>query len=259
MPRPARTVLTERAELTFRLLGPVQAWQSGRELHLGAPQQRSTLAILLIRNGDLVTMDEFVNAVWGTHAPRTAVNTVRTYVCRLRQLLPAGAGFGISSIAGGYRLRTREGSIDTDRLRHHLERARAARHRGDLRSATTHLRAALALPSGSPLAGTAGPYLEQHRRVFEHLIATATEDQLAIAIERGDHQDAIGDLTRAVAADPLRERPRILLMTALYRNGQQADALAQYQEARTLFADELGMEPGEGLRTVHQQILTGNA
>ena len=202
-------------------------------------------------------MDEFVDAIWGAHAPRTAVNTVRTYVCRLRQLLPAGDGFGISSIAGGYRLDTPEGTIDVDRLRRHLGRARTASRQGDLRTATDQLRSALALPAGRPLVGTAGPYLDQHRRALEHLIATAGEDQQAIAIESGHHQEAIGELTRAVAANPLRERPRILLMTALYRNGQQADALAQYQEARTLFHEELGMEPGDGLRGIHHRILTG--
>jgi DNA-binding SARP family transcriptional activator len=44
-------------------------------------------------------------------------------------------------------------------------------------------------------------------------------------------------------------------MTALYRNGQPAEALAHYQQARALFNEELGAEPGEGLRAIQRRIL----
>jgi len=46
-------------------------------------------------------------------------------------------------------------------------------------------------------------------------------------------------------------------MTALYRSGRQADALAAYRSARRTLVDELGLEPGPELREVERRILEG--
>ncbi len=47
-------------------------------------------------------------------------------------------------------------------------------------------------------------------------------------------------------------------MLALYRDGRQAEALAAYQRARGILVRELGVEPGPGLRELHQQILSAD-
>jgi hypothetical protein len=57
-----------------------------------------------------------------------------------------------------------------------------------------------------------------------------------------------------VAGYPLRERLWRLLVLALYRCGRQADALAAYRRARTVLAEELGIEPGEELRQLEQAV-----
>ena len=45
------------------------------------------------------------------------------------------------------------------------------------------------------------------------------------------------------------------LVLALYRCGRQADALVAYQRARTVLAEELGIEPGEELRALERAVL----
>jgi branched-chain amino acid transport system substrate-binding protein len=53
----------------------------------------------------------------------------------------------------------------------------------------------------------------------------------------------------------LRERLRGQLMLALYRSGRQVEALEAFAAGRRTLVDELGIEPGEPLRALHQRIL----
>jgi DNA-binding SARP family transcriptional activator len=48
-------------------------------------------------------------------------------------------------------------------------------------------------------------------------------------------------------------------MLALAGTGQRAQALRAYQQARRALVDELGIEPGQELRDIHQRILADGA
>ncbi|MCC9704070.1 hypothetical protein E4N62_01595 [Streptomyces sp. MNU76] len=61
------------------------------------------------------------------------------------------------------------------------------------------------------------------------------------------------------AAHPLDERLAAQYILALYRCGRQADALAHYRQLREVFAEELGIDPGQELQSLHQAILSGDA
>ena len=81
------------------------------------------------------------------------------------------------------------------------------------------------------------------------------ETQFAARLRLGDAGDVIGELEAAVATYPFQESLWELLITALYRAGRQADALATYQRVRTQLADELGLDPGPQLQQLEQRIL----
>jgi DNA-binding SARP family transcriptional activator/predicted HTH domain antitoxin len=234
--------------LRFAVLGPVRAWRGETEVDLGSPQQRAILANLLLHEGAAVSPDQLIQATWGVDAPRAAIGMVRSYVSRLRAVL----GPVIQSVAHGYALPGV--SLDLADFQRRLRVARSA----DVQRKASELRAALALWQGTPLSGVKGDYAEAERVRLEQLRLTAVEDLAAADIELNHHVEAVADLTTLVSEHPFRERPRELLMLALYRSGRQAEALAVFDETRRVLADELGLDPGPELREMHQRILTSD-
>ncbi|BEL05830.1 hypothetical protein Q0Z83_040210 [Actinoplanes sichuanensis] len=241
--------------LRFSVLGPVRAWRGTAEVALGSPQQRSTLAILLLHEGTTVTIEQLTTALWGAEKPPAAVATVRTYVSRLRRLL--GSGARIRSTAGGYALSVPQSALDLTQLRHHLALAAASTRAQDPSAVAEHLEAALALHHGMPLAGAGGPYVENQRIRLEQMLCTVALDLMSVEVSRGRHREVLPDLTAMVKEHPLRDRVHELYMTALQHSGRQADALAHYQQTRRRMVDELGVEPGARLRELHRRILEG--
>jgi DNA-binding SARP family transcriptional activator len=250
--------------LRFGLLGPVSAWCGDAELSIGPRQQRAVLAVLLLNEGKQVSIDEVTDALWGPDVPRGGTTTVRTYVYRLRRILSAAGRGGrgqeveIRTDGGGYRLVVDPDSVDVRSFRRHLAVARQARSRGDLAEAAQRLRDGLSLWRGVPFAGVDGPFFDAQRAWLEQLHSTASEERLAVDIEGGRHAEAVAELTAAVADEPYRERLWELLMLALYRCGRQADAVMVYHRVGRLLAEELGLEPGPGLRQLHDRMVAAD-
>ncbi|AOS64645.1 AfsR/SARP family transcriptional regulator [Actinoalloteichus hymeniacidonis] len=88
--------------LRFSLLGPVRAWRNEDEIPLGPRQQRAILAALLLNNRIRLSVGQLIGMVWDDPTP-SAVMAVRTYVYKLRKLLPE---LDLTAKDGGYTIRT---------------------------------------------------------------------------------------------------------------------------------------------------------
>ncbi|MEU3574123.1 BTAD domain-containing putative transcriptional regulator [Kitasatospora sp. NPDC036755] len=71
----------------------------------------------------------------------------------------------------------------------------------------------------------------------------------------GRHRTAVPELTALVADHPLRERFTGQLMRALHGSGRTPEGLAVYRRFTDRLADELGLDPGPELRTLHLELL----
>src|SRR5438477_482113 len=89
-----------------------------------------------------------------------------------------------------------------------------------------------------PLGG--GQPLAQHAigRLLE-LRLGALEDRIDADLQLGRDRELVPELEQVVREHPLRERPRSLLMLALYRSGRQSEALDVYGDGRRALVDEL--------------------
>jgi DNA-binding SARP family transcriptional activator len=221
------------AETEFCLLGPLLVRHRGTEVSVPSGKQRSLLAALLLSAGRPVTVDELAEALWGASPPPSARASLHNYVMRLRKSL-ADAGLSrITTLPDGYLFSAGPGELDVDQFESALATAREAARNGSWADAAVSLRMALSLWRGQPLSGVPSDTLARREapRLAEMRLQ-ALEVRIDADLHLGRHADVIIELRQLAAAHPLRERLHALLMIALWRNGQQAAALAAFQAAR---------------------------
>ena len=237
--------------LEIRLLGPFEVLAGGTPADVGGSKRQALLAMLALRQGRVVDVDALVDGLWGEELPAAPRNALHHHIARLR------AALGEESIVGtpdGYALKGAR--VDAVRFEELLAETRSALRDGDVPAAADAVASALALWRGSALQGLTGTaWFSAEARRLETLHVDALEEDFEVRLALGEHRELTPALRSALADNPFRERLWGQLMLALYRSGRQADALETFQEARSVLADELGLEPGPELRRLQEAIL----
>ena len=209
---------------------------------------------LALEAGHPVRTDRLIEDLWNDAAPTTARNTLQTKVSALRRSLEDAAV--VTGTGAGYTLEIDAGAVDALEAPRLAEVATSLLNSGDAAAALDTCTTALAMFRGDVLCDAGdGDWLLPHRVRLEEVRLRLVEDQLAARIALGAAGEVTGELEALVGTYPLREGLWELLITALYRDGRQADALAAYTRVRTLLAEELGLEPGPALRELEQRVL----
>src|SRR5215472_4986003 len=242
--------------MRFRLLGPLEVWAGEDWQGIGAPKWRSVLAALLISAGQIVPVDVLINEVWGETPPAKAGNLISIYVLRLRRLLGDTDSTLLVTRAPGYLLRLAPGDTDAQVFESSVREGGRAFADGDPERAAAQLAEALALWHGSPLADVpATTLVETEAERLAELRLDAAELRIKAELACGSHAQVIPELRRLLADHSLREGLWLLLMQALDGAGRHAEALDAYGQARTVIADELGVDPGPELRQYYARLL----
>jgi SARP family transcriptional regulator, regulator of embCAB operon len=248
--------------MKFGVLGTIHmADAAGRSCTPDAFKLRVLLATLLMRRNRVVSTQRLMENLWPSGPPKTARTAMQVYVSSLRKLLhtaslPAEV-ICLLTRAPGYVLEIDEREFDLHCFERALGNARQAEEMGEADEAAGHLSAALRLWRGPALYDVCNvPWLGAEAQKLEELHMVAFERRILIDLKRGRDHELIGELYAMTSEYPLREKLWQYLITALHNQGRPADALDAYNRIRLLMRDELGLEPGEKLRTLQQLVLS---
>ncbi|HEY8117112.1 MAG TPA: BTAD domain-containing putative transcriptional regulator, partial [Actinomycetota bacterium] len=237
--------------MRFGVLGPLEVAGEDGLVPLGGPKQRIVLAHLVLGANKVVSAEHLIDALWGEGLPEDPKSTLQVYVSRLRSAL---GGDAVEGQARGYVLRAARDDVDALRFEDLLAAARG--NGSDPRETDKILTEALELWRGPALADLSGePSLTGEIARLEELRLQVLEETNDARLEFGRHVQVVAELETLTRTHPLRERLWRELMLALYRSDRQAEALAAFERARTVLAEELGIDPSRDLQLLHERIL----
>lgn len=241
---------------SIRLLGDMQAVAS--ELPAVAPQPgrvAALLALLSLEPGRVVSAERLMDQLWEDNPPQSGVSALYVYISRLRRQL-APLSISVSTRAPGYVLEVGAEAVDVVAFDRAVRAAEEALDEGELEAAHVHLRAARQLWRGDPFQG-ASPcsdlILEAQR--LQRQRDRISELDVRLLLLMGQAR-AAADLAQTLTErDPLSETHWALRIEAEHDAGNTAVGLALYEEFREILAEELGIDPGARMRTLHTALL----
>ncbi|MFI9611443.1 BTAD domain-containing putative transcriptional regulator [Streptomyces sp. NPDC052023] len=225
---------------------------------------RVLLAALLLDAGRVVPVSTLKDTLWGGAPPASAHASLHNHVARLRRMLDHPGR--LRAVPPGYLLQVAQGELDVHVFEAHVAAARAAHAGREWERTVRECVRALALWRGAPLSGLpaeVGGYAFVQRLVEARLLVLEWryDAELALAAEGASGWDRLAglvpELAELAAEYPLREAYHRQLMLALHRTGRRAEALAVHRDLRLRLVEELGVEPGEGVRGAHVEVLRG--
>jgi DNA-binding SARP family transcriptional activator/tetratricopeptide (TPR) repeat protein len=234
-----------------KVLGSWEVSVEQRTVMVPPGHQRALLVSLLLSVGKPVRSETLARQLWGDQPPANVRRTLSTYVTRLRGVL--GKQVIAAYPGGGYLLPVNEVGVDLHRFRELLRRAWDA---GRTDSQLALLREALGLWRGRPFTGVESGWLEKEiEPSLTEEWFVASERRIDLELAQNGARDVIAELSQLTTTYPFRESLWLRLIGALHQAGRRADALAAYHRVRTVLRDNLGIDPGEGLQVLHQDVL----
>jgi SARP family transcriptional regulator, regulator of embCAB operon len=207
-------------------------------------QGRLLFAFLAANRYRTLTRVHLLDALW----PDGRDGGLAPLLSKLRRIVP---------LAGLRLALPPEAWVDIEAAADGVHRAESAIAQGDFHRAWGPSQVAMFISGRVFLLGEESVWIEDTRRRLGELQVRALEAYAQAGLEIGGTELAAAvragrDLTRR---EPYRETGHRLLMNALAREGNAAEALRVYDELRIRLHDELGVTPSTQTQELHKQLL----
>jgi DNA-binding SARP family transcriptional activator len=247
----------ERDGTRIQLCGRFVVRVGGRRIEQELPgrQGRLLFAYLVVNRDRVTSRDELAEALWPRRLPSAPDLALSALLSKLRRLLPDRALEGRSQI----RLKLeRHARVDVEAARDGIHRAEALIAALDWYAAIGPTLVAYNICQRRFLPGEEGDWIEGLRRELEEIRVRALECTARRSLGLGEPEVAVAERTarRLIELSPYRESGYAVLMEALERQGNIAEALRVYEGLRGLLREELGAAPSPTVQRVHERLLS---
>lgn len=242
--------------LRIQLCGHLAILREGLRVEARLPgRQGARLLAYLAANIDRwVSRDELVDAVWGETPPPDAAGALAPLLSKVRRVVGAERIEGRSSLRF---MGSDDALVDMHHAADALHRAETFLAVKDWREAFHPSHTAYLIGFRTFMLGHEAPWIDEWRPRVAEIGLRGLECHVRTLIELDSEPDAEAErmARQLVRTAPFRETGHRLLMEALERNGNRAEALRVFEELRRLLADELGATPDPQTTAMHQRLL----
>jgi pentatricopeptide repeat protein len=243
--------------MRIQLCGPTVIEQDGDRLdgRLPGRQGRRLFAYLVVNRHRLTSRDEMAEALWPGDPPSSIDVGINALLSKLRKVLGSGVLEGRSTV----RLQLdKDARVDVEVAEEAVCRAESQLALSEWKRAWGPSLVALFVAEREFLPGEEAPWIDSQRRHLAEVRIRALEAYAGAALGAGGTElpAAVRAARQLIVEVPLRESGYQLLMQALARQGNVAEALRVYNDLCRLLRDELGVSPSSTTRAVYDDLVT---
>jgi DNA-binding SARP family transcriptional activator len=219
---------------------------------------RVLFAYLVLNRGRPLPRDQLLMAGWGDDAPAEAGNALSVQLSKLRHGLGADRLRGRTQIE---LLLPPATFVDVEAALEGAHRAETCIAEGRWAQAWGPAGIAYHVASRPFLSGLEAPWIDEWRRRLEDVRFRGLESFAAAGLGLGGPALAQAEQRARMLTElvPYRETGHRMLMEALERRGNVAEALRAYERLRVLLREELGIAPSPAVQAVHLRLLLQSA
>jgi SARP family transcriptional regulator, regulator of embCAB operon len=248
--------MTPTSATRIQLCGRLVARLEGQRVEDSLPGEKGQLlfAYLVLNRFRRIDREELLIAVYGEEATPDHGRRFSVLLSKLRRVLGREMLTGRGQIDLVLRA---DAFVDVETALEALHRAEAHVAKGEWAAAWGPSGLAYDIASRPLLRGHDRPWLDDWRRRLDDVRQSGLECLAEASLGLGGPElaQAANCARRLIELAPFRETGHRILMEALERSGNVAEALRVYDRLRITLHRELGIAPSPAVQDIHQRLL----